>query len=150
MEHGPLEDVNFLSNKNIIYIYVWYVYIVNRYKNYLWFFLAPAMWGKNPASKGTDSRVVQQKLAVLAGLLVQHKVVRRGGRRSYRCSSVQEGWKIVLAKKKPFFQWKSTFWTSTHRIHVCMVYLPTWMVDFYGKCRSINNTWTLWASVNIN
>ena len=25
------------------------------------------------------------------------------------------------------------------------VYLPTWMVDFYGKCREIYHTWILWV-----
>ena len=25
-----------------------------------------------------------------------------------------------------------------------LVYLPTWMVDFYGKCRQIYHTWILW------
>ena len=26
-----------------------------------------------------------------------------------------------------------------------LVYLPTWMVDFYGKCRWICHTWILWV-----
>ena len=26
----------------------------------------------------------------------------------------------------------------------CMVYLPTWMVYFYGKCREIYHTWIVW------
>ena len=26
-----------------------------------------------------------------------------------------------------------------------MAYLPTWMVDFYGKCRQIYHTWILWG-----
>ena len=25
-----------------------------------------------------------------------------------------------------------------------LAYLPTWMVDFYGKCREIYHTWILW------
>ena len=28
--------------------------------------------------------------------------------------------------------------------HPCMVYLPTWMVDFYGTCRQICHTWMVW------
>ena len=28
------------------------------------------------------------------------------------------------------------------------VYLPTWMVDFYGKCRWIYHTWILWVWIN--
>ena len=26
-----------------------------------------------------------------------------------------------------------------------LVYLPTWMADFYGKCRQIYHTWILWV-----
>ena len=26
-----------------------------------------------------------------------------------------------------------------------LVYLPTWMVDFYGKCSQIYHTWILWV-----
>ena len=29
--------------------------------------------------------------------------------------------------------------------HPCMLYLPTWMVDFYGKCRSWYNAWMVWV-----
>ncbi len=29
--------------------------------------------------------------------------------------------------------------------HPCMVYFPTWMVDFYGKCRELYHTWILWV-----
>ena len=31
----------------------------------------------------------------------------------------------------------------------CMVYLPTWMVRVYGKCRYIYHTWILWILVGI-
>jgi len=30
-----------------------------------------------------------------------------------------------------------------------LVDLPTWMADFYGKCRCIYHTWMLWARLNV-
>ena len=29
-----------------------------------------------------------------------------------------------------------------------LVCLPTWMVDFYGKCRQIYHTWILWVNLS--
>ena len=31
----------------------------------------------------------------------------------------------------------------THTIHGTIVYLPTWMVDFNGKCREMYQTWVV-------
>ncbi len=46
------------------------------------------------------------------------------------------------------YLWKSSilllfFLTKAHRIHVCMVYLPTWMAKIYGKCRYCKYTMTM-------
>ena len=43
-----------------------------------------------------------------------------------------EDWRMVAWLKKPIASMG------------CLVYLPTWMVDFHGKCREIYHTWIVW------
>ena len=40
--------------------------------------------------------------------------------------------------------WNFKTFPNPWRIHGCLVYLPTWMVDFNGKCREIYHTWIVW------
>ena len=37
----------------------------------------------------------------------------------------------------------------THYGSMGLVYTPTWMVDFYGKCRWIYHTWILWDTITV-
>ena len=38
-----------------------------------------------------------------------------------------------MESKTGFFSWLKWYRFPTHRVHGTIVYLPTWMLDFYGK-----------------
>ena len=46
--------------------------------------------------------------------------------------------------KRPVF-WMNKLLLDDPIPSMCMVYLPTWMVDFYGKCGEIYHTWIVWG-----
>ena len=98
-----------------------------------------------PATPEIESNVIGLVFDLQPRILCQQKTT----------TSCEDGWWLnmpcpdwldrVTSRNSQFFWFAcSNPWS---RIHGTIVYLPTWMVVFFGKCRYIYHTWMLWVNL---